>query len=137
MSHGLRVNIWLGVRLYFGAQAAVVERRRGPDALRRSSELVKGQWWRTFGVLFVTGFCAAVMGLAVGLGIGGPLALLTDLGVLLATATILGEAIAVSFTALVATLLFFDLRVRSLAQAPKAATVSFTRPRPFDDPGPA
>ncbi len=42
-------GIWLYARLYFGAQAAVVEGARGADALRVSSRYVDGNWWRVFG----------------------------------------------------------------------------------------
>ena len=44
-------GIWLSVRWYFAAQAAVVDGLRPVDALRRSAEVVETRWWRTLGVL--------------------------------------------------------------------------------------
>lgn len=131
-------GIWLSVRLYFGAQAVVVDGRRGVAALRHSSRIVRGQWWRTFGILLVVGFVSGLLGLGLGLLVGGPLALLTDVGALAAALTIVGQAIGQSFTALVATLLFFDLRARSdQAPEPTVASRSFSPPRPFGGPEPA
>lgn len=57
---------------------------------------------------------------------------------LVAALSIVGEAIGQSFTALVATLLFFDLRARR-GEAPEAtvASRSFDPPHPFGGPEPA
>lgn len=131
-------GVWLSVRLYFGAQAVVVDGHRGVGALRHSSRLVRGQWWRTFGILLVVGFVSVLLGLGLGLLVGGPLALLTDVGALAAVLNIVGQAIGQSFTALVATLLFFDLRARSdEAPEPTVARPSFAPPRPFGGAEPA
>ena len=43
-------GIWLAVVLYFASQAVVAEGRPPIEALRRSRELVRGQWWRVFGI---------------------------------------------------------------------------------------
>jgi hypothetical protein len=47
-------GIYLVVALYFSAQAVVAEVRSPVEALRRSRELVRDQWWRVFaiGVVF-------------------------------------------------------------------------------------
>jgi membrane-bound ClpP family serine protease len=105
-------GIWLSVKYYFGAQAVVVDGRRGIAALKRSSELVEGAWWATFGVLIVIGIVAFILGLLVAVVIGAPLGLLTDGGVFVAVVNVLATAIVSSFTALLATLYFFDLRAR-------------------------
>jgi len=39
-------------------QAVVVEGRKALDALRRSSDLIKGSWWRIFGIALVLGLIA-------------------------------------------------------------------------------
>jgi hypothetical protein len=103
-------GIWLAVRWYLGAQAAVVDGLAPPQALRRSAELVKDRWWRTFGYLIVA---ALVFGIVVGLpaaviGVG-----LSEVsGALYVAFTILAQAVTLSLTAIFGTLLFFDLRAR-------------------------
>ena len=104
-------GIYLGVRLYFGAQSVIVDDRHGADALRRSAELTKDDWWRTFGTLIVLGILSAILGAVVGLPLGA-IAGASDSGALLVVARVLEQTIALSFTALAATLLFFDLRAR-------------------------
>ena len=77
-------GIWLAVRWYFGAQAAVVDGLRPVDALRRSAEVVQTRWWRTFGVLLAFGVVVGALG-----ALGGALAHEIDNGALFTTAWIL------------------------------------------------
>ena len=62
-------GLYLAIRWCFSIQAAVIDSSRGPEALRRSSELVKGSWWRVAGMIlaanFLTGGLSAVVGAAV------------------------------------------------------------------------
>ena len=58
---GIPAAFYLGVRWIFGSVAALVEGNSTIDSLRRSSELVKGAWWRVFGI--ISGVC--VLALAV------------------------------------------------------------------------
>jgi hypothetical protein len=57
---GLVFLVWLPIAFIFWTQwilhgpVMVVERRFGMSALRRSSALVKGAWWRTFGILLIS-----------------------------------------------------------------------------------
>ncbi len=57
---GLVFLVWLPIALIMWtrwilhAPVMVVERRFGMNALRRSSTLVKGAWWRTFGILLIS-----------------------------------------------------------------------------------
>ena len=44
--------IYFAARWGFYSQAVLVEETSATNALRRSSELVKGTWWRVFGILF-------------------------------------------------------------------------------------
>lgn len=48
----LPIAISLMARWGFYAQTVLVEETSARDALRRSSELVKGAWWRVFGMMF-------------------------------------------------------------------------------------
>ncbi|WP_329165337.1 hypothetical protein OG709_07545 [Streptomyces sp. NBC_01267] len=57
----LPLVIWLGV-LFGLAPAAVVLERQGPvGALRRSARLVRGAWWRTFGITLLAGVIGAAL----------------------------------------------------------------------------
>ncbi|MFD7784784.1 hypothetical protein ACFV4Q_17025 [Streptomyces nojiriensis] len=49
----LPVTVWLGTRLSLAPAAAVMEEAGPVTALRRSAALVKGQWWRIFGISLV------------------------------------------------------------------------------------
>ena len=49
---GIPFAIYFAVRWGFYAQAVLIEETSATNALRRSSELVKGTWWRVFGILF-------------------------------------------------------------------------------------
>lgn len=104
-------GIWLSVLLYFSAQAAVVDDARAGNALRRSRDLVKGHWWRTFGILLVLNLLAFVLAL--------PLGVVTQIigtaagnGPLFVLGTAIAQTVTLSFVALAGTLLFFDLRAR-------------------------
>jgi len=113
-------GIWLSVRLYFGAQAAVVEGTRGRDALHVSSRYVDADWGRAFGTLLVIGLVAFVLGAAVGIVLGGPVALITDSGIAIGVANIASSAVAYSLSALLATIFFFDLRTRDAKRTRRA-----------------
>lgn len=56
---GIPAAFYLGVRWIFGSAAALVEENSAIDAFRRSSELVKGAWWRVFGIIL--GVCLLVL----------------------------------------------------------------------------
>jgi hypothetical protein len=94
---------WLAVRLYFGAQLAVVEGLGPRAALRRSAELVEGRWWRTFWrfalALVVFGLIFTPVDLALGRLDHGPVYVLLRAVV---------STVSLSLTALFGTLLFFD-----------------------------
>ena len=49
--------------LVFVPQAVVIDGARGPAALRRSSEVVQGFWWRTFGLVVLVNLAVAIPGL--------------------------------------------------------------------------
>jgi hypothetical protein len=83
----------------------VVENRRGTEAMRRSWELVRGHFWHVLGVIVVA---AIITGLvqAVFNAIGGSNAVLE---LILGT---IGQIIVAPFSALVAILLYLDVRAR-------------------------
>ena len=57
---GIPFAIYLGVRWGFYAQAVLIEEHSATNALRRSRELVRGAWWRVFGIM-LTIFLLAFM----------------------------------------------------------------------------
>jgi hypothetical protein len=156
--------IFLAIRLLFATSAVMVEGQRGIGALRRSWALVRGQWWRTFGIF--------LLGLLILLGLGVALGLIFGviIGVTLAgDATfgftpgqlegfIIGSLIFSVVLAVLATpfinsiiaLLYFDSRVRKEgfseqvlareweAQAPSGITAGAAPPPagPAPPPGP-
>jgi hypothetical protein len=104
-------GIWLAVSWEFAAQAVVVEGCRGTAALRRSFELVRGRWWRVFGIIFLLSLLAQAASALVSLPLDA-LARSVDSGALFTLSRIVGDTIAYSLIALAGTLLFFDLRAR-------------------------
>ncbi|MEU6938368.1 hypothetical protein ACFUJX_00035 [Streptomyces rubiginosohelvolus] len=48
------VMLWLNVSFALAAPALMLERQTIVAALRRSAKLVRGAWWRTFGILALT-----------------------------------------------------------------------------------
>ena len=102
-------GVWFAIRCFFAPHAVLVEGRGGVEALRRSAALVRGRWWRTFGWLLAGGVLAGLLALAVAFVLAIPAAL-TGSGALLIVATVVASALGYAYTALVGTLLFFDLR---------------------------
>lgn len=108
--------IYVAIRLAVATPALLVENPGVTGALRRSWELVQGNWWRTFGVLVVSsllvGIIAAVIsGLMTAPLAGGgddrlPRAILSTLG------TVLANVVTLPLQAAVLTVVYFDLRVR-------------------------
>jgi hypothetical protein len=52
---------WQGVKLSLAVPVAVIEGEGPLSALRRSKKLVKGAWWRTFGITLLAGVALAVV----------------------------------------------------------------------------
>ncbi|MGW5865569.1 DUF7847 domain-containing protein [Streptomyces sp. NPDC055239] len=56
---------WLYVLFAFAPAAAALESAGPLEALRRSARLVRGAWWRTFGISLLAGIIVVVVSLAV------------------------------------------------------------------------
>jgi hypothetical protein len=110
-------GIYLGVALYFSTQAVVAEDRSTVEALRRSRDLVRDQWWRVFGIGVVFSVMIGVVGglVAYGLQFAADAA---DRQVLELVGSMISDVFTIAFTALAATLVFFDLRVRQEGTPP-------------------
>lgn len=123
------VVLWLMVRFTLAAPALMLERQPVLTALRRSAKLVKGSWWRTFGILALTYVLVIIVTLIITIPFGiiavtvdseGLSEFLnssaTDFGWPFLIVTGIGEVIistlAYPFTAGVMALLYVDQRIR-------------------------
>ncbi len=99
---------YFAIRWTFSTWAVMLEDKRNWSALDASSSIVKGAWWRTFGILIV-----------IVLVVIGPSVLASAAQALpaLAAATIASAAAAliIPFGVAAQTLLYFDLRARKAA----------------------
>lgn len=109
------------VMLCVSVPALIVEDRRGSDALGRSWSLVKGSFWHVVGVIVVAGLIASAISGIIG-SIGGSAWFLRWVF------TSIGTIVTAPFTALVAVLLYVDLRARG--EALTAATLRSEVSRP-------
>ncbi len=109
-------SIWLYVAWIFWLPALFVEGLRGRKALGRSYRLVKGRWWRTFGIVMVGFILAGIISTVVqGVFIAGIFVANDNDALVLvfsAIAGIVGLAITTPFQAALITVVYFDLRVR-------------------------
>lgn len=119
---GVVLAVWLSTRWSLASVALLLEGLSIGKALRRSGALVKGTWWRVFGVLLLT-FILAGLASAVLVGPASVVAGLLTLWLPTGTATTLGTFITLLFStvasvlvqpfvASVTALLYTDLRIR-------------------------
>ena len=106
---GVPLFFYVLVIWFFAVQAIVVENKSTLDALKRSQELVKGNWWRVFGigVVFVLlGIALLIPAIIVSVIVGFANTVLSNV--------VLGVAVALVTPVLYigSTLLYIDLRVR-------------------------
>jgi hypothetical protein len=118
-------GVLLALRWSVVAQVAAVDQEGWLPSLRRSGELAAGHYRHIFGLLFVVGLLTAgvatgARGIPVGSGSGPPSVLL---GIAVHTLT-------ASFSALVAAILYFDLRARSAGTRETPAPEGQTPPDP-------
>jgi hypothetical protein len=98
---------------------AIVAERAGPfAAMRRSWQLTRGHWWRTFGTLLVVVLISFVLAFAILVGFGAAVATSDSISelafaVLITAVTIIVLAILYPLTAAIVTVLYYDLRVRN------------------------
>jgi hypothetical protein len=111
--------IWLAVAWSVAFPVMLLEGIGGTKAMRRSFRLVRGEWWKCFGTLFVAWlitFVVVIVGSIIGAALGGlagddsVLAVLVQQIINVAT-----EAVTLPFFAAVIVVLYVDLRVRKEA----------------------
>ncbi|HST55386.1 MAG TPA: hypothetical protein VLJ42_05760 [Solirubrobacteraceae bacterium] len=106
------VGIYFLVIWYFGTQAVAVEGLSGFAALRRSAELVSGNWLRTAAALLaITLVGNLIPGLVVAFA-ADALAHAADAQVIVLLGSMLTQLFSLSFIGLAIALLFFDLRAK-------------------------
>jgi len=108
-------GVYLAIRWSMSLAAMMAENIGPIQGFSRSWNLVKGQWWRTFGVLLVVGILQAVISLALGAMFGIVAGAATTGDVRLAVEAIgstLLSTLVSPITTIAVVLLYFDLRVR-------------------------
>jgi hypothetical protein len=113
---GIPLAVHLLVRWAFAPQAAVIEERSAREALQRSAELVRGRWWRAFGITATVNLLAALSGPVVGV-----IVLLTATSASLDAINLVGSLVytfTIPLAATATTLLYFDLVERPAPARP-------------------
>ncbi len=105
-------GIYLAVAFYMTPATVMLEDRGGWGALRRSRDLVRGYWWKTFGLLSVSMsiplmICLLVVSALIPVASEGSLGTFIFIGVLFLSTVALPI-----FAAVVQVLLYYDLRSR-------------------------
>jgi hypothetical protein len=113
----LPVFVWILVRWSMAVPALLAERRGPVQAIQRSWELTRDNWWRLFGILLVVVLIQVVMNSLLGAA-GLPIAILIPFvsnlvrGAVAVTVSTLGTALVTPILYLCVVLLYFDLRIR-------------------------
>ncbi len=108
----------LSLRLLLVTQVIVIEDRRGTEALGRSWDLMRGNFWRGVLILIFAGVLGAILGLVLSLpaGVVAGFALNPAArSVLQQVVQQLGNILAVPFGSIAFTLLYYDSRIRKEA----------------------
>ena len=118
-------GVWLWVLFGLVTPALVLERSTVGTAFGRSRALVKGAWWRTFGVLLLAAVISAIIGWIISIPFGvlgaattgfsaDPTAALSAGSLVLSSiGAIIASTITLPFTAAVTVLVYVDRRMRA------------------------
>ncbi|KOV84988.1 hypothetical protein [Nocardia sp. NRRL S-836] len=118
-------GIWLSVLFGLVTPALVLERCGVRTAFGRSRTLVRGAWWRTFGILLLASVISAIINWIIGIPFGllgaattgfssDPTAALSTGSLVLSTiGAIIASTITLPFTAAVTVLVYVDRRMRA------------------------
>jgi hypothetical protein len=125
---GLAVGIWIWIRFSLSAPALMLEKQGVVTAMRRSAKLVRGSWWRVFGVQLLATILVVIISSVVqlpatfvGMLVGGhgisaftSTAPVTGWGFLVVTGigAVVASTIAFPIRAGVTALLYMDQRIR-------------------------
>ncbi|MGW0336164.1 glycerophosphoryl diester phosphodiesterase membrane domain-containing protein [Streptomyces sp. NPDC003011] len=122
------VAVWLMVRFSLATPALMLEKQSITKSMSRSAKLVRGSWWRMFGIQLLAGIIANIVAAIVilpftflaaavsGDGIGGFLNGTGELGwtflIVSGIGSVIGSMITFPITAGVTVLLYVDQRIR-------------------------
>ncbi|HET6855493.1 MAG TPA: hypothetical protein VFH94_00140 [Streptomyces sp.] len=125
----LGVTIWLMIRFSLASPALMLEKQGIVKSLGRSAKLVRGAWWRIFGIILLTGLLTLIVSMIIavpfgliayavdGEGLSGvltgaspefgwPFLIITGIG------AVIGSSITYPISAGVTVLLYIDQRIR-------------------------
>ncbi|GBP99678.1 hypothetical protein SSP531S_10740 [Streptomyces spongiicola] len=126
---GMVVAVWLMIRFALASPALMLERQGVIQSMRRSAKLVRGAWWRVFGILLLTMLLIFIVSLIIAIpfglialavdggglsgmfsgatpGFGWPFLIITGIGAVIAS------SITYPISAGVTVLLYVDQRIR-------------------------
>lgn len=129
-------GLFLAVRWLFVPQAVVIDGARAGEALRGSWRLTSGYWWRTFLVVVLANVIAFLPATLLVLPLQA-LAESADRQAIALAGMILTESLTAPFVAIVATLLFFDIRARRAAKPAAGDAGAEADDEPVETTGPA
>ncbi|MGV9994987.1 glycerophosphoryl diester phosphodiesterase membrane domain-containing protein [Streptomyces sp. NPDC003374] len=140
------VALWLGVRFSLASPALMLEKQGVRQAMSRSAKLVRGSWWRVFGIQLLAAVIVAVVSAVVAIpfgliaaastgdGISGLLNGTGDLGwtyyIISGVGAVIGSMIKFPISAGVTVLLYIDQRIRR-----EALDLELARAAGVQDPG--
>ncbi|MFI1220566.1 MULTISPECIES: hypothetical protein [unclassified Streptomyces] len=151
--------VWLWVRFSLAPTVVVFENQRPVAALRRSAQLVRGTWWRVFGIGLLAYVLASTMGFMIQMpfqmagalpGVFDPadmdadpsdgmiIAVIGSVMLLSFLSQMISQLITAIFPPLVVGLLYVDLRMRTENLGPVLAEAAATTlPEQYGPPPPA
>ncbi|MBY8868907.1 glycerophosphoryl diester phosphodiesterase membrane domain-containing protein [Streptomyces sennicomposti] len=122
------VAIWLAVRFSLASPALMLEKQGVKKAMSRSAKLVKGAWWRVFGIQLLAALIAGIVSAVIAIPFGLVGAAMTDEGVsgvlngtgniswtyllVSGVGAVIGSMIKFPISAGVTVLLYIDQRIR-------------------------
>ncbi|MFD4609507.1 MULTISPECIES: hypothetical protein [unclassified Streptomyces] len=120
--------LWLAVRFSLASPALMLEKQGIGKSMSRSAKLIRGSWWRVFGIQLLAGLIAGIvsaiiaipfLALAVAFGGGGMTSMLNGpphIGwaylIITGIGAVIGSTLTFPITAGVTVLLYIDLRIR-------------------------
>ncbi|WP_405809054.1 hypothetical protein OG729_30300 [Streptomyces sp. NBC_00210] len=149
------VAVWLWVKFSLAPAAAVFERQGALAAMRRSAHLVRGDWWRIFGITLLAAAIAGVASYIIQLPVNllgmfpgtvgtsdfGPdptaSQVLVSLGgvlIVLMVTQLIGQIFVAVFPQLVTSLLYVDQRIRRENLAAALAEAAAPTPPSYQPP---
>ncbi|MGW4323238.1 glycerophosphoryl diester phosphodiesterase membrane domain-containing protein [Streptomyces sp. NPDC004684] len=140
------VAIWLAVRFSLASPALMLEKQGVKKAMSRSAKLVKGAWWRVFGIQLLAALIAGIVSAVIAIPFGLVGAAMTDEGVsgvlngtgniswtyllVSGVGAVIGSMIKFPISAGVTVLLYIDQRIRR-----EALDLELARAAGVQDPG--